>query len=128
MEDAEHVSEESGLSKPSSSPNSESENKPTSNCLSTNKQGLKGICNYWWTWEVIALILSLSAIVTIVVFLFHYNGEKVPHHHLLRAEVSLNSIISGISTVGKFCVLVPITEGIGQLKCEYIPISTLKPV
>lgn len=67
---------------------------------------------WMFIWEVLAIILSSGILAAIIVILDHY------HHHPQPAwkTVSLNSVISWLSTVSKGCVLFAISEGIGQLK------------
>lgn len=63
-------------------------------------------------WEVLAMVLSSGVLVAIVVILTQYDGRPQPAWRLM----SLNSVISWLSTVSKGCVLSAISEGIGQLK------------
>ncbi|KAJ5197487.1 hypothetical protein N7449_007966 [Penicillium cf. viridicatum] len=63
-------------------------------------------------WEVLAMVLSSGVLVAIVVILTQYDDRPQPAWRL----VSLNSVISWLSTVSKGCVLSAISEGIGQLK------------
>ncbi|KAJ5181207.1 hypothetical protein N7491_000762 [Penicillium cf. griseofulvum] len=62
-------------------------------------------------WEILAMALSSAFLVAIIVILTHYDDRPQPTWTL-----SLNSVISWLSTVSKGCVLFSITEGIGQLK------------
>lgn len=58
------------------------------------------------------MVLSSGLLVAIVVVLAQYDDRPQPAWRL----VSLNSVISWLSTVSKGCVLSTISEGIGQLK------------
>lgn len=58
------------------------------------------------------MVLSSGVLVAIVVILTQYDGRPQPAWRLM----SLNSVISWLSTVSKGCVLSAISEGIGQLK------------
>ncbi|KAJ5365853.1 hypothetical protein N7517_008739 [Penicillium concentricum] len=62
-------------------------------------------------WEILAMVLSSALLVAIVVILTQYDDRPQPSWTL-----SLNSVISWLSTVSKGCVLFSISEGIGQLK------------
>lgn len=84
----------------------------------------------WWTWEIIGIIGSAVALIGLVVLLRCYDGRKQPIwgegkmicvKEICRAAptVSLNSVVSVISTVAKICVLIPVTKGLGQLKWVY---------
>lgn len=63
-------------------------------------------------WEVLVMILSSGVLVAIVVILTQYDGRPQPAWRLM----SLNSLISWLSTVSKGCVLSAISEGLAQLK------------
>ncbi|CAG8900297.1 unnamed protein product [Penicillium egyptiacum] len=63
-------------------------------------------------WEVLTMTLSSGLLVAIVVILTQYDDRPQPAWRL----VSLNSVISWLSTISKACVLSSISEGIGQLK------------
>jgi hypothetical protein len=63
-------------------------------------------------WEVLAMLLSSGLLVAIIVVLARYNHSPQP----IWRYVSLNSMISWLSTISKGCVLFSISEGIGQLK------------
>lgn len=85
----------------------------------------------WWIWEIIGVVVSAAAICAIIGLLIRVDGKKLENwgftipdktirEKFIPAKtvvISLNSVISWISTVGKICILIPITKGIGQLKC-----------
>jgi hypothetical protein len=87
----------------------------------------------WWIWEFIGVIMSAAAICAIIGLLIKLEGKRLPDWGFKIKErtikgriipertinIALNSVISWISTVGKICILIPITKGIGQLKCEH---------
>lgn len=87
----------------------------------------------WWIWEIIGVVVSAAAICAIIGLLIRVDGKKLENwgftipDKTIRGKfipgrtivISLNSVISWISTVGKICILIPITKGIGQLKCEW---------
>jgi hypothetical protein len=84
----------------------------------------------WWLWELLGIVMSAAAIAAIIGLLIDMDGKKVPNWGFTMksrtvggkfipektVNISLNSVISWISTVGKICILIPITKGIGQLK------------
>jgi len=88
----------------------------------------------WWIWEIIGVVVSAAAIFAIIGLLIRVDGKKLENwgftipDKTIRGKfipgrtvvISLNSVISWISTVGKICILIPITKGIGQLKCEWL--------
>ena len=63
-------------------------------------------------WEILAMLLSSGLLVAIMVVLARYDHRPQPTWRY----VSLNSMISWLSTISKGCVLFSISEGIGQLK------------
>lgn len=83
----------------------------------------------WWIWELIGIIGSAAALIGLIVLLHSVNRKRQPmwggQIHCIKTvcrkspQVSLNSVISIISTVAKICVLIPVTKGLGQLKWVY---------
>lgn len=65
----------------------------------------------WWP-EFLGLIGSMAAIVSVAIVLGIYNGKEEPGW----PTVSLNTLISWLSTFGRASVLIPISTSIGQLK------------
>jgi hypothetical protein len=55
---------------------------------------------------------SAVALIGIVIILRVFDGKRQPSWE----GVSLNSVISWISTIAKVFILMPITSGLGQLK------------
>ncbi|KAE8376760.1 hypothetical protein BDV26DRAFT_264929 [Aspergillus bertholletiae] len=66
----------------------------------------------WYIWEVLAVILSAATLVAIIAILAKFNHQPQP----AWKHVSLNSVISWLSTISKGCVLYAISEALGQLK------------
>ncbi|GIJ90257.1 hypothetical protein Asppvi_009210 [Aspergillus pseudoviridinutans] len=66
----------------------------------------------WYVWEVLAVLVSAGTLVAMVAMLIHFDHKPQPAWRLL----SLNSLISWLSTISKACVLFSINECIGQLK------------
>ncbi|KAJ5602505.1 hypothetical protein N7537_005461 [Penicillium hordei] len=79
---------------------------------SREKPSMWQLISSLFIWEVLAMVLSSGVLVAIVVILTQYDDHPQPAWRL----VSLNSVISWLSTVSKGCVLSAISEGIGQLK------------
>lgn len=65
-----------------------------------------------FSWEMLAFILSTGLLIAIVAILAHYDRQPQPKWD----RVSLNSVISWLSTLSKACVIFCISEGLGQLK------------
>ncbi|EHK50836.1 hypothetical protein TRIATDRAFT_94133 [Trichoderma atroviride IMI 206040] len=66
----------------------------------------------YWGWEIFGVLGSAAIIVGIAVILDRFDGKRQPSWE----HVSLNSLISWLSTAAKFCLLMPISRGLGQLK------------
>ena len=66
----------------------------------------------WWLWEAIGVLGSAASLNGIAVILSKYDEKEQPHWQ----RMSLNTLISWLSTLAKVCVLVPISRGLGQLK------------
>ena len=66
----------------------------------------------WWFFEFMALLGSGAALVGIATVLIHFDNRQQPDWTL----ISLNTLISWLSTVSKGLALVPISSSIGQLK------------
>ncbi|KAJ6031575.1 hypothetical protein N7540_002307 [Penicillium herquei] len=67
-----------------------------------------------WGWEVSGIIASAIMIVAIVAILAKFNGR--PQNNWKLKYISLNSVISWLSTLASGCVVFSISQGIGQLK------------
>lgn len=66
----------------------------------------------YWVWELFGAVGSAVALIGIVIILRVFDGKRQPSWE----GVSLNSVISWISTIAKVFILMPITSGLGQLK------------
>lgn len=87
--------------------------------------------NDWWAWELIGIIGSAAALIGLAILLKRVDNKQQPiwggEYYCVKGgticrqtpQVSLNSVISLISTVAKICVLIPVTKGLGQLKWVY---------
>ncbi|OGM45307.1 hypothetical protein ABOM_006429 [Aspergillus bombycis] len=81
----------------------------------------------WYVWEVLAVVLSAAALIAIIVILAKFDQQPQP----TWKHVSLNSVISWLSTISKACVLYTISEALGQLKWVWFaqgtrPMSNLR--
>lgn len=61
----------------------------------------------------LALIISGLVLATIVMLLIAYDGEQKP---MWEQAITLNSVLSWLGVVGKFCLTVLVAECIGQTK------------
>ncbi|KAI1846948.1 hypothetical protein JX266_006823 [Neoarthrinium moseri] len=69
-----------------------------------------------WTTEIAAVCLSVTCIVAIAIVLREFDGQPVPQ---LPEVVSLNTIISVLSTVSKSLLMYAISACIGQAKWSW---------
>ncbi|OJD31464.1 acid phosphatase protein [Diplodia corticola] len=75
--------------------------------------GLTDAVNSWWLFELLAWIISAIAMAVLVVTLILTDGRPLPHWPM---RITLNSFISILATIIKAAMVVPIAEGISQLK------------
>lgn len=96
------------------------------NKILPSSRALRGSKDYW-SWELFGVFGSAAILIGIAIILHRYNGKRQPSWE----HVSLNSLISWLSTAAKVCLLVPITRGLGQLKWVWLaekerPLSDLE--
>ncbi|KAL4893169.1 Mus7/MMS22 family-domain-containing protein [Aspergillus ambiguus] len=70
------------------------------------------ILDYWWGWDILGLTLALAVLIAIIVILRVYDGKQQPSWRW----ISLNTLLSWLSTVGKGCIALPLSTGLSQLK------------
>lgn len=97
------------------------ENQSTANDRSNTEESLNGTDDYW-KWEIAGVFGSALALMGIIIFANHFDNKPTPSWSMSLAKynktftVTMNSILSLLSTVAKICVLIPVTKGLGQLK------------
>ncbi|RPA99467.1 hypothetical protein L873DRAFT_1683865 [Choiromyces venosus 120613-1] len=69
----------------------------------------------YWAWEWLAIIVSFFAIVASTVVLMLFDDQAIPSWSLGTGGVSVNAILSLLSTLSRASLLVPIDECMGQL-------------
>ncbi|KAI5793695.1 hypothetical protein DFH27DRAFT_485270 [Peziza echinospora] len=69
----------------------------------------------WWAWETSALFLSLLAIGGIVTILILFDGEPIPAWSMRGPGVSVNTLLSVLSTLSRTSLLIPLDDCLGQL-------------
>ncbi|KAI5837342.1 hypothetical protein DFP73DRAFT_589071 [Morchella snyderi] len=69
----------------------------------------------YWAWEFIALIVSFIAVATSAVVLLMFDQKPIPAWSWQSNGISVNSIISLLSTLSRASLLMPIDECMGQL-------------
>jgi len=76
----------------------------------------------YWKWEIAGVVGSALALMGIIIFANHFDNGPTPSWSMTVAKynktftVTMNSILSLLSTTAKICVLIPVTKGLGQLK------------
>ncbi|PYH81004.1 hypothetical protein BO82DRAFT_384006 [Aspergillus uvarum CBS 121591] len=81
-----------------------------------------------WALEAVALVVSAGSIVAIAAILSHFDGRQQPDW----PRVSLNSVISWLSTIASAGLMFALTNSLGQLKWVWFAhqkkrLSDLKP-
>lgn len=81
----------------------------------------------WWGWDILGLVLALAILIAIIVILRVYDGKQQPGWRW----ISLNTLLSWLSTVGKGCIAFPLSAGLSQLKWVWFaqrkrPLSDLR--
>lgn len=87
------------------------------------KRSIWTMSSDWFVWEALAMTLSLAFLIAIIVILSRYNNRPQPSWNYM----SLNSLVSWLSTFSKGCALFAISETIGQLKWTWLSKQT-RPV
>ncbi|ORY61659.1 uncharacterized protein BCR38DRAFT_487403 [Pseudomassariella vexata] len=67
----------------------------------------------WWMFELFAWVVSIIALTIIVVTIAITDGKPLPRWPL---DITLNSFVSFMSTIMKAALIIPVAEGISQLK------------
>ncbi|KAF7190708.1 hypothetical protein HII31_07867 [Pseudocercospora fuligena] len=70
----------------------------------------------WWFLEVLGISLSAGALIAIAIILSHFDNAPQPRW----ATVSLNTLVSWLSTLAKAMVLIPVSRGLAQLKWTWM--------
>ena len=79
---------------------------------------LRNICNQflttWWAWEIVAAVLSMSAVVALVVVLGDADQQQQRPWLIDDTQLTLNTIIAIISTVLRATLLVMVSGALNQ--------------
>jgi len=67
----------------------------------------------FWLLETLWCLVGLACAAAIIVVLAQYDGNKAPEWPL---GISLNTFLAFFASVAKAALLVPVTEGLGQLR------------
>ncbi|KAK4462956.1 hypothetical protein QBC42DRAFT_296395 [Cladorrhinum samala] len=69
-----------------------------------------------WTWELLCILLSVLCIITIATILQVYDGRKPPS---LPAGITINAVVSVLSTISKSALIFSVSAAIGQTKWDW---------
>ena len=99
--------------------------KPTKD--TADKSGFVSKLNAWRVWDILALIFALGILVAIIIILGLYDNKE----QLNWKYMSLNTLLSWLSTVCKGSILLPASAALSQLKWVWFsvrkrPLSDLK--
>ncbi|KAF2729492.1 hypothetical protein EJ04DRAFT_502196 [Polyplosphaeria fusca] len=67
---------------------------------------------YAWTWEVLSTLGSVASLIAMIIVLAVYNGREIFSWH----GVTLNAVVSVLSTASKALLLFALSEAVGQWK------------
>ncbi|GME23704.1 hypothetical protein GTA08_BOTSDO13727 [Neofusicoccum parvum] len=81
--------------------------------LPVQQDGVQDIVTSWWLFELFAWLVSAGAMAVLVATLVLADEHPLPHWPM---SITLNSFISILATIVKAAMVVPIAEGISQLK------------
>ena len=65
----------------------------------------------WWTFEILAFVVSFASLIAIIIILKYYDGRSLPDW---PHSITLNSVLSWFITLYKTSLLVPIAACFGQ--------------
>lgn len=80
---------------------------------------------WYYLSEVLGLIISAAALISICVVVDHYDNEpppywsatiRVPGKKDVGAQLTINTLLAILAVIGSTCAMVPVTKGLGQLK------------
>lgn len=77
------------------------------------KQRFLRLASSYWLFEFFFWVFGMLCLLAIVILLHEYDGELVP---AWKYGITLNTIVSLLSSFAGFALMVPITAGLGQLK------------
>ena len=73
-----------------------------------------------WLFEVLCMLVGIAAVITLCVILRRYDGNPVPQSNtVFGANVTLNTLVSILSTLAKAAFLCAVSECISQLKWSW---------
>ena len=86
---------------------------PSKQVHSTLKSRYERAFTDWWLWEVLAVLFSLGTFSALVTILIVYDGHSIAH---LPQRLSLNAIISILSTISRTTLMFSVSATLSQFK------------
>ncbi|KAH6689082.1 hypothetical protein F5X68DRAFT_275074 [Plectosphaerella plurivora] len=81
--------------------------------------------DWFYFWEVLGLVLSAAAIVSICIVVGYFDEKpppvwstniNIPTRETQSVSLTINSLLAILATLGSTCAMIPVTKGLGQLK------------
>ncbi|KOC13378.1 hypothetical protein AFLA70_175g002570 [Aspergillus flavus AF70] len=69
-----------------------------------------------WIWEILSCVIAVASLAGIIVVLYMYDGKSMPDWPY---GITLNAVISLLTTLMKAAMAFPITEALSQLKWSW---------
>ncbi|KAE8385910.1 hypothetical protein BDV23DRAFT_164216 [Aspergillus alliaceus] len=69
-----------------------------------------------WLWEILSCVIAVASLAAIIVVLYMYDGKSIPDWPY---GITLNAVISLLTTLMKAAMAFPITEALSQLKWSW---------
>ena len=74
----------------------------------------------WWLVEILSLILGIAAVIALCLLLRRYDGKAVPQAKpVVAVDITLNTLVSILSTISKATLLLSVSECISQSKWSW---------
>ena len=71
----------------------------------------------WWVLELISLLLGIASIVALCALLNNRDGKTAPRNNVVAGvNITLNTIVAILATIGRATLLLAVSECISQLK------------
>ena len=84
-----------------------------------NEKGYAKSSSSWlrtWRWELVASLFAIACLAANLAILLTIDGKPLRSWKVAHVSITPNTLISIFSTLAKSSMLLPVTEGIGQLK------------
>ncbi|KAL2267264.1 hypothetical protein VTJ83DRAFT_4541 [Remersonia thermophila] len=78
-----------------------------------------------WLPEILSQVCGMACLVAIVCMLWSYNGQSPPN---FGKGFTLNTLLAFLTSLARACFLVPVVEGISQLKWVWFSSRTHRPL